>query len=53
MIKIDYKPKSVVGNRQVNESPLTKQDQQVLTGVWTNDLFHSYENYDALATFRS
>ena len=37
MIKLNSKPKSVVGNRQVNESPLPKQDQQVLTGVWTND----------------
>ena len=40
MIKLNSKPKSIVGNRQVNESParaLPKQDQQVLAGVWTND----------------
>ena len=37
MIELNSKPKSVVGNRQVNKSMarvLPKQDQQVLRSVW-------------------
>ena len=37
MIELNSKPKSIVGIRQVNESParaLPKQDQQVLRSVW-------------------
>ena len=41
MIELNSKPKSVVGIRQVNKSTaraLPKQDQQLLTGVWTMTL---------------
>ena len=37
MIELNSKPKSVVGNRQVNKCSsraLPKQDQQVLRSVW-------------------